>query len=65
MTREGEALLEERPHPLVDDQARPNNCSVLLAKSRSSKPTPSATFQRRSKSARALASSSDCPLAGF
>jgi len=38
-----------------------NNCSVLLAKGRCCRPIPSATFQRRSKSARALASSSETP----
>src|SRR5215216_3144131 len=38
-----------------------SSCSVLLAKGRSSKPMPNATFQRRSKSARDLASSSNTP----
>ena len=35
-----------------------NTCSVLLAKGRSSASIPSATFHRRSKSARAFASAS-------
>jgi hypothetical protein len=61
-TRKVQAILEKRPHPLVDDQARPKQLQrALLAKGLSSRPTPSATFQRKSKSALALASSSETP----
>jgi hypothetical protein len=62
LRREVQTLLEECPYPLVQDQVRPKQLqSVLLAKGRCCRPIPSATYQRRSKSARALASSSDTP----